>query len=82
MWWSFRVFNITNPDEVQGGDKSNNSFFFFQLTKTFFKGQKPNVVEMGPYTYRVYKRRFNVSFPDEGDTFCYRTWLYFVFDQV
>jgi len=42
--------------------------------------EKPNLVEMGPYSYRQYKQKFNVSFPFSGNEICYKTWEYFVFD--
>uniref|UniRef100_A0A4W4FD07 Scavenger receptor class B, member 1 n=1 Tax=Electrophorus electricus TaxID=8005 RepID=A0A4W4FD07_ELEEL len=43
-------------------------FFFFNVTnpQEFLGGAKPRVTHMGPYTYREYRPKDNVSFVDNG----------------
>ncbi|KAF5894663.1 lysosome membrane protein 2-like, partial [Clarias magur] len=43
-------------------------FFFFNLTNPdeFLAGQKPHLTQMGPYTYREYRPKENVTFVENG----------------
>lgn len=43
-------------------------YFFFNVTNVdaFLAGEKPRVVEVGPYTYRQYRTRENVSMLENG----------------
>ncbi|XP_076842494.1 lysosome membrane protein 2 [Brachyhypopomus gauderio] len=43
-------------------------FFFFNVTnpQDFLGGAKPRVTHMGPYTYREYRPKDNVTFVDQG----------------
>ncbi|KAK9954920.1 hypothetical protein ABG768_014834 [Culter alburnus] len=57
-------------------------FFFFNVTNpdAFLKGQaKPHLTEMGPYTYREYRPKHNVSFVDNGTKVAAYTPKFFVF---
>ncbi|XP_049908961.1 lysosome membrane protein 2c [Epinephelus moara] len=47
IYMQFYFFNLTNPEEVLGGDR-------------------PAVVEIGPYTYREYRPMEQVDFQDNG----------------
>ncbi|XP_063066759.1 lysosome membrane protein 2-like [Engraulis encrasicolus] len=49
-------------------------FFFYNVTNSeeFLAGQeKARVVEVGPYTYREYRPKANVSFPEDGKVAAY-----------
>jgi lysosome membrane protein 2 len=50
------------------------------------QGAVPNVVEVGPYAFREYRMKLNVSFqPDPitgKDTIKYKEWIYYVFDSA
>jgi hypothetical protein len=35
---------------------------------------------MGPYSYREYNVKFNVTFNEEGTEFSWREWQYFIYD--
>ncbi|XP_051534138.1 lysosome membrane protein 2-like isoform X2 [Myxocyprinus asiaticus] len=57
-------------------------FFFFNVTnpEAFLKGEaKPHVTEMGPYTYREYRPKHNVTFVDNGTKVAAYTPKSFVF---
>ncbi|XP_051961858.1 lysosome membrane protein 2-like [Xyrauchen texanus] len=57
-------------------------FFFFNVTnpEEFLKGEaKPRVTEMGPYTYRQYRPKRNVTFVDNGMKVAAYTQKSFVF---
>ncbi|XP_067231942.1 lysosome membrane protein 2 [Chanodichthys erythropterus] len=57
-------------------------FFFFNVTNpdAFLKGEaKPHLTEMGPYTYREYRPKQNVSFVDNGTKVAAYTPKIFVF---
>ncbi|XP_072518509.1 lysosome membrane protein 2 isoform X2 [Salminus brasiliensis] len=43
-------------------------FFFYNVTnpEEFLAGAKPRVTHMGPYTYREYRPKINVTFVDNG----------------
>uniref|UniRef100_A0A3B1J8D8 Scavenger receptor class B, member 2c n=1 Tax=Astyanax mexicanus TaxID=7994 RepID=A0A3B1J8D8_ASTMX len=43
-------------------------FFFYNVTnpKEFMEGKKPRVNTMGPYTYREYRPKANVTFVEDG----------------
>ncbi|XP_060791558.1 lysosome membrane protein 2 [Neoarius graeffei] len=43
-------------------------FFFFNVTNPneFMAGEKPRVTHMGPYTYREYRPKVNVTFVENG----------------
>ena len=45
------------------------------------KGEKPLLVEVGPYVYNEYFQKFDIKWTDGGDTVTYNTWKYYVFDQ-
>ncbi|KAG1962712.1 lysosome membrane protein 2 isoform X2 [Pimephales promelas] len=57
-------------------------FFFFNVTNpdAFLTGEaKPRLTEMGPYTYREYRPKHNVSFVENGTKVAAYTPKYFVF---
>lgn len=57
-------------------------FFFFNVTNpdAFLKGEaKARLTEMGPYTYREYRPKHNVSFVENGTKVAAYTPKYFVF---
>ena len=45
-----------------------------------FNRTKPVVTEVGPYAFREYFQRFDISWQDGGDTITYNTQKYYVFD--
>ncbi|XP_067278854.1 lysosome membrane protein 2-like isoform X2 [Pseudorasbora parva] len=57
-------------------------FFFFNVTnpEAFLKGEaKPRLAEMGPYTYREYRPKHNVTFVENGTKVSAYTKKIFVF---
>ncbi|GMI51946.1 hypothetical protein TeGR_g11838 [Tetraparma gracilis] len=43
---------------------------------------KPQMVQMGPYSYKEYFNRFNVSFSDDGEEVSFYEQWYYVFDEA
>lgn len=55
-------------------------FFDLQNPDAVMDGAKPVVVETGPYAYKEYYYKFDISWSDSGDTVTYNTQRYYVFD--
>jgi hypothetical protein len=57
-------------------------FYIYNVTnpEEVYAGQKPILQEIGPYAYREYNVKFNISFSDDGNERSYRLWEYFEFD--
>jgi len=59
------------------------NIYFFNVTNpaAVLKGAKPDLVELGPYSYREYEVRYKVNWTDNNDIMSYKTWHYFVFNE-
>ena len=57
------------------------SYYFYNLTNLgeVLSGGKPSFEEVGPFVYRQYDVKFDVSF--KNDLVYYRTWTYYVFQE-
>jgi hypothetical protein len=55
-------------------------FFDLQNPAEVLAGQQPVVVEVGPYAYREYYYKFDISWSDDGDTVTYNNYRYYLFD--
>eukprot|EP00803_Ostreobium_quekettii_P000329 evm.model.scf_1109.2 EVM.evm.TU.scf_1109.2 scf_1109:16382-23924(+) len=71
-----RFLNNTN----EGSTPSYVRFWMFNITNLdeVHKGAKPNVTEMGPYTYRAYFENFGVEF-DYAGMMSYRGYTKYIF---
>lgn len=56
-------------------------FFDIQNPDEILQGAKPIVVEMGPYAYREWYYKFDISWKDDGNKVSYNTWKYYTFDE-
>eukprot|EP01114_Cavostelium_apophysatum_P019551 TRINITY_DN6337_c0_g1_i1.p1 TRINITY_DN6337_c0_g1~~TRINITY_DN6337_c0_g1_i1.p1 ORF type:complete len:506 (+),score=96.29 TRINITY_DN6337_c0_g1_i1:35-1552(+) len=59
------------------------NFRFWNLTNPddFLNGHKPILIEVGPYSYREIKVKYDASFPDNGNKNSFKTWQYFLFEE-
>jgi hypothetical protein len=57
----------------------NLYFFDLQNPEDVLKGEQPVVVEMGPYAYREYYYKFDISWSDGGDTVTYNNYRHYIF---
>ncbi len=55
-------------------------YFDVQNPEGIVKGERPVVVEVGPYTYSEYFYKFDISWSDGGDTVTYNTQRYYVYN--
>ena len=55
-------------------------FFDLQNEEAVLQGAQPIVTELGPYAFREYYNKFDISWTDDGDTVTYNTQRYYVFD--
>ena len=55
-------------------------YFDIQNPAEVLQGAKPVVTEVGPYAFREYFNKFDISWSDAGDTVTYNTQRYYVFD--
>jgi lysosome membrane protein 2 len=55
-------------------------YFDVQNVEALLNGERPVVVEVGPYTYTEYFYKFDISWDDHGDTVTYNTQRYYVFN--
>eukprot|EP00300_Choanocystis_sp_HF-7_P038730 c5599_g1_i2.p1 GENE.c5599_g1_i2~~c5599_g1_i2.p1 ORF type:complete len:490 (+),score=93.01 c5599_g1_i2:37-1506(+) len=58
--------------------------YFFNLTNPHevLRGSRPILHQLGPYSYREYTIRFNISWSDNRELLTYRSRKYFVFDAA
>ena len=54
--------------------------FDLQNQEAALSGSKPVVVEKGPYAFKKYFNRFDVSWGDDGDTVTYTSQVFFMFN--
>jgi len=45
------------------------------------QGQRPKLMQVGPYAYDEYYVKFDIEFSDHGDTVSYNTQKYYIFNQ-
>jgi len=60
----------------------NYDLYYFDLQNedAVLQGAQPIVTEVGPYAFREYYNKFDISWTDDGDTVTYNTQRYYVFD--
>ena len=56
-------------------------FFDVQNARDVLQGAKPVVVEKGPYCYREYFQKFDISWTDHGDTVTYNNQRVYYFNE-
>lgn len=58
--------------------------YFFDIVNPdeILKGAKPIVTQVGPYSYREYFEKFNISWTDDGDTVQFENWRYYVKNEA
>lgn len=54
-------------------------YFDLQNPNETLHGEKPVVVEVGPYVYDEYFVKFDIEWTDHGDTVSYNTQKYYIF---
>lgn len=59
----------------------NVYFFDLQNPKETLQGQKPIVLEKGPYSYSEFFLKFDIEWADGGDTVTFNTQKYYIFNQ-
>jgi hypothetical protein len=57
-------------------------FFDIQNPDGIINGEKPVVVEVGPYAFNEYYFKFDIEWTDGGDTVTYNSQRYYVFDPT
>jgi len=59
-------------------------FYIFNITnpKEVELGGKPNLTELGPYSYREIKYKFNITFDKNGREVSFKTYQYYIFDEA
>ncbi len=57
-------------------------FFDLQNPVEALQGQRPVVVEVGPYAYNEYFFRFDIKWTDDGDTVTFYNQRFYVWDQA
>lgn len=60
----------------------NVYLFDIQNAEEAIQGERPVLVEVGPYAYDEYYNKIDISWTDHGDTVSYRTQKYYVFNQA
>lgn len=56
-------------------------YFDIQNPEEILQGEKPVVTQVGPYAFKEYFNKFDISWTDDGDTVTYNTQRYYVFDE-
>ena len=56
-------------------------FFDIQNPHGILDGEKPVVIDMGPYAFNEYFVKFDIKWYDDGDTVEYNTYRYYIFNQ-
>ncbi|MCY3415128.1 MAG: hypothetical protein INQ03_25980 [Candidatus Heimdallarchaeota archaeon] len=83
---------VVNPDDAESyanwltSEDADDAplykkYYLWDLTNpdAFLAGSKPIMEEKGPYVYRQYDRKIDVSFDDDEVT--YKTYTYYIFDE-
>lgn len=61
--------------------KYNLYYFQVQNMAETLQGQRPKLMQVGPYAYDEYYVKFDIVFSDHGDTVSYNTQKYYIFNQ-
>jgi hypothetical protein len=61
--------------------KYNLYYFEVQNMAEALSGQRPKLVQIGPYAYDEYYVKFDISWTDDGDTVSFNTQKYYVYNQ-
>jgi hypothetical protein len=61
--------------------KYNLYYFEVQNLEEALSGQRPKLVQIGPYAYDEYYVKFDISWMDDGDTVSFNTQKYYVYNQ-
>lgn len=77
--WQTNVYG-DGADNVQ--IKYKLYFFEVQNLEETVSGQKPVVVQLGPYAYDEYYVKFDIVWTDHGDTISYNTQKYYIFNEA
>jgi hypothetical protein len=56
-------------------------YFEVQNLEEALSGQRPKLVQIGPYAYDEYYVKFDISWMDDGDTVSFNTQKYYVYNQ-
>jgi hypothetical protein len=59
-------------------------YYFWNLTNSdqYLQGATPSLVEIGPYVYRQFDTKFDVSFNSDNSEVSYKTYTYYIFDDT
>jgi hypothetical protein len=79
------AYKVWQTNAEGEGTKTKIAFdlYFFNFTNVpeLLAGEKPVVVEKGPYAYNEYFYKFDIEWSHGGDQITYNNQRYFVFDQ-
>lgn len=59
----------------------NLYFFDVQNPDEILAGEKPKVIELGPYVYNEFYYKFDIVWSDDGNIVTYNNYRYYIFDQ-
>ncbi|GAB5357797.1 hypothetical protein AAMO2058_000405300 [Amorphochlora amoebiformis] len=78
-----KLYDDWKNSDYDGAVESSFSFYFNNLTNLdeVIKGAVPHVEERGPYVYRYYRERFNISFNDSDNVVKYNSRTSFTFSK-
>lgn len=62
--------------------KYNLYYFQVQNMAETLQGQRPKLMQVGPYAYDEYYVKFDIAWSDGGDTVTYNTQKYYLFNQA
>ncbi len=62
--------------------KYNLYYFEVQNRDEALSGERPKLMQVGPYAYAEYYVKFDIVFSDGGDTVAYNTQKYYIFNQA
>jgi hypothetical protein len=73
----------TNVEGPGANTKAHFDVYFFdvQNPEGVKNGERPVVVEKGPYAYKEYFNKFDISWHDDGDLVTFNTQKYYIFDE-
>lgn len=61
--------------------KYNLYYFEVQNMAEALQGERPKLMQVGPYAYDEYYVKFDITWSDDGDTVTYGTQKYYLFNQ-
>jgi hypothetical protein len=62
--------------------KYNLYYFEVQNMEEAISGGRPKLMQVGPYAYKEYYVKFDITWTDDGDTVTYGSQRYYIYDQV